>query len=412
MNYTYAFILGRYPDLSKVEIFAVLRKSDLEYTVVYESGLVLLLSMKVELPVTKINLLLGGTVKIGQIFQKFPQSIHADKVKEYLTSDTLFINYFINIPQKPTFGISLYPYHRTVKSHNPWARTQRELLKIIKEHLDSQGFKSRYPNLEGTTLSSASVEKNKLISDGVEILLIETPTDIFVGKTLIVQEFESFSERDFGRPKRDMDSGIMPPKIARMMINIAESPTDGQLLDPFCGSGTLVQEALLLGYSQVIGSDLSPKAVRDTKENLEWLKNKNLTQLDAKILNLDTTKLSDKIGEKSINAIVTEPYMGPNLQFKSHLKDVQSVKSELETLYLASFKQFAKVLKDHSSVVMIFPIFHVNNHYLYLDILEKIALLGFSQVVLTQDKRNSVTLGSKRDFVLREILKWKREDYE
>jgi hypothetical protein len=56
---------------------------------------------------------------------------------------------------------------------------------------------------------------------------------------------------------------------------------------------------------------------------------------------------------------------------------------------------------------MIFPIFHVNNHYLYLDILEKIEQLGFSQAILTKDKRNTITLGNKKDFVLREIVKFK-----
>lgn len=408
MQNTFCFILGRYPDLSKHEIFAVLRKLNITSTIYYESSTVLILEISEDLPIAEINRFLGGTVKIGKIIQDFPQSVNPEKVHDYLTSDSLFIDYLPDAKQKINFGISLYPYPRSHALQNPWGRVQRELIKTLKKHLESQGFKTRYPHLEGTFLSSASVEKNNLLKDGVEILMIETPTELLFGKTLAVQEFELFSNRDYGRPKRDMESGIMPPKIARMMINIAEISSHGELLDPFCGSGTLIQEALLLGYTNVVGTDLSSKAIADTKTNLTWLKKQHLTDSDAKVFNYDVTKLSEKFSQGSISAIVTEPYMGPNLQHKPHLKDVQEVKTELESLYLSAFKQFAKILKADGSVVMIFPIFHVNNHYLYLDILEKIGSLGFSQVILTKEKRNTITLGNQKDFVLREIVKFRK----
>jgi tRNA G10 N-methylase Trm11 len=407
MQNKYCFILGRYPDLSKHEISAVLRKKGLETSIHYESSTVLILDVSEELPVAELNKTLGGTVKIGKIIQNFPQSVNPEKIHDYLTSDVLFIDYLQEATPKITFGISLYSYPRSHAMHNPWMRVQRELIKTLKKHLESQGFKARYPYLEGNFLSSASVEKNNLLRDGVEILMIETPTELLFGKTLVVQEFESFSNRDFGRPKRDMDSGIMPPKVARMMINIAEIPLSGELLDPFCGSGTLLQEALLLGYTHVTGTDISAKAVTDTKANLSWLKKQDLSDNNAKVFIYDVTKLSEKFPQDSIAAVVTEPYMGPNLQHKPHLKDVQEIKAELEMLFLGAFKQFVKILKEGGSVVMIFPIFHVNNHYLYLDILEKIEQLGFSQAILTKDKRNTITLGNKKDFVLREIVKFK-----
>ena len=42
------------------------------------------------------------------------------------------------------------------------------------------------------------------------------------------------------------------------------------ILDPFCGTGTVLQEALLAGYD-VVGTDLSQKIVDYTTENLSWL---------------------------------------------------------------------------------------------------------------------------------------------
>jgi len=240
--------------------------------------------------------------------------------------------------------------------------------------------------------------------------MVETPTNLFIGKTLIVQEFESFSQRDYGRPKRDMESGIMPPKIARMMINIAEIDKDALILDPFCGSGTILQEALLLGFTQVIGTDLSQKAISDSKQNVSWLQKNVDTEITPQIYQHDVAKLSDRIPHGTISAVVTEPYMGPNVQQKPRLKDVQQNKAELEELYLKAFKTYSLILKPGGCVVMVLPIFHVNTHYLTMDILDKIQLLGFSQVVLTKEKRNSIVLGNKRDYVLREILKWKKEE--
>lgn len=43
------------------------------------------------------------------------------------------------------------------------------------------------------------------------------------------------------------------------------------ILDPFCGSGTILTEAMLINYKNLIGADISPKAINDTKKNIEWI---------------------------------------------------------------------------------------------------------------------------------------------
>lgn len=96
----------------------------------------------------------------------------------------------------------------------------------------------------------------------------------FVAVTLAVQDFEEYRFLDFGRPQRDMVSGSMPPKLAKIMLNLSGVKIDQAILDPFCGSGTMIQQALLLGFTNIVGSDASPKAVEDTKKNLNWLGSK------------------------------------------------------------------------------------------------------------------------------------------
>jgi len=50
-----------------------------------------------------------------------------------------------------------------------------------------------------------------------------------------VQDINAYTKRDFGK-KRDMDTGMLPPKLAQMMINIANNGKQEitSLYDPFC----------------------------------------------------------------------------------------------------------------------------------------------------------------------------------
>ena len=100
---------------------------------------------------------------------------------------------------------------------------------------------------------------------------------------MAVQPFEEFGARDYARPSRDDLSGMLPPKLAKIMINLAQAKENSLILDTFCGSGTILQEALIMGYLNLIGFDSSPKAIKDSQANLEWLADKydlNITKVE------------------------------------------------------------------------------------------------------------------------------------
>lgn len=399
------FILGRYPELSTQEIKSVFKQRGIFAAFLEENQRFLLVQTPQKLTVEDLNKTLGGTVKIGKITYKMPLPLKLKRIEEYLTSDSLFIDIIDQPKQKITFGISYYADDEE-REKNQNRSLIPTLLTTLKDHLKAQGFTVRFPRHEGPFLSSASVEKNKLLSDGAEILIIQTSRNIFIGKTVAVQEFESFSQRDYGRPVRDMESGIMPPKIARMMINLAEQPQTALLLDPFCGSGTILQEALLLGYTNLTGTDISAKAVVNTKKNIAWLKEKKRLTTTPKILVSDVANLPSLFEKNSFHAIVTEPYMGPNFKSKPEFHEVKRNKNDLENLYVSAWKAFARVLRPGGVVVMIFPIFHCNNQYLSIAMLDKVASLGFKQVPLSSKQRHSIIVGNQYDFVLREIVKF------
>ncbi len=54
------------------------------------------------------------------------------------------------------------------------------------------------------------------------------------------------------------------------MINLSGAKPDDYLWDPFCGTGTVLQEAALIGVN-AYGSDLSDKMISYTTENMNWV---------------------------------------------------------------------------------------------------------------------------------------------
>ncbi len=223
-------------------------------------------------------------------------------------------------------------------------------------------------------LSSVVVKKNKCH----EFLILGNK---WLGETCAVQEFEDYSFRDYGRPNRDLVAGSMPPKLAKIMINLAQLPAGATILDPFCGSGTILQEGLLLGY-KVIGSDISDKAISDTKKNLEWLleirKQKSEIRNKFQIFQADVRSISSKVN--GIDAVVTEPHLGPPLKGSENREQISEIIKELAELYIAAFSEFRKILSYNGKVVMVFPSFRLGGKVLEMPILEQIKKLGFTQV--------------------------------
>ncbi len=361
----YYFILGREPLLSAAEIIQCLSLTD--YTL-KNSGLRVALP---ELPTELINRL-GGTVKIAQeIALGVSQTTALDVMLEELKK----------IDGKIHFGLSLY---NCELSNNQTKDLLLHWGKEIKKILKDEGLSVRYVENRETILSSVTVEKNGLTKRGREFIIIETGKNTFsLAKTLAVQPFEAFSERDFGRPGRDDKSGMLPPKLALMAINLSGITKNQTLLDPFCGSGTIVTEALLQGFTQIIGSDVSSKAVEDSKQNIDYTRNKNADLLShLNIFESDVRALDKYLGSNSVDAIVTEPYLGKPLRGNEKPEALRDQTNELAELYLQAFTVFQKILKPGAKVIFIIPSFRTPNGWLRIDCAKSIEKIGFTIVPL------------------------------
>lgn len=414
----YFFVLGRNPTLSAVELLSVISRLDSKLTIKYLSEEVLVISVNIDLDTYSLMSILGGTVKMGVIIKEIDWESNESEFENILSSDFLRSYLIKNSNKKVHFGLSLY------NAGNAFLYTKlKNILKeshvTIKDNLKASGIKSGFVQIKDTKLSSVSVVRNELITHGFEMVFITAEDKLLVGKTLQVQEFAQFSLRDYQRPAKNKRSGIMPPKLARMMLNTAESGRKVTLLDPFCGSGTILQEALLLDFRNVIGTDISPKAISDSQKNLDFIVKfypQYKKQRENIILKtVDVRELSQVFPSQSVDVIVTEPFLGPPLFQRPTGATVRNIFANLKELYLSAFAQFSKILKNEGRILIIFPAFEDGNQISYLEILKDINKMGWRQLKFIPEfiqqlptakftSRNSILYGSSNQFVLREIL--------
>ena len=251
-----------------------------------------------------------------------------------------------------TFGLSFYG-----QSHDrPSAKDQERIALTLKRQLKATTNHIRWVSGRGQPLTSVQVEKNELLtSSGVELIVLCTPTQVVVGQTKAVQLFEEWGERDYGRPRRNAKQGMLPPKLARMMVNMLGLSPQGTLLDPFCGSGTVLAEAALMGWTRLIGSDSAASAVVDTKTNIEWLREQSDFSGTLTMFQFRIEGLVKKIKPGSITVIVTEPFLGRPFTHPPRERELAEVVRTLQPLYLTSLSVFAELLAPGGRAVFLLP---------------------------------------------------------
>ena len=338
----YYFILGNNTALAIAELNALLNLKNPQLL----AADFLVSEIDEEINPEKLITRLGGTIKIGLIRDILTKGTNQNQINE-VAIKIAANRQKKSDPGKFNFGFSVY---------GDGEFNKKDLGIKIKNYFSSQKLSSRFVISRERTLSSVVITQNKLLKRGVEIVGLKKDGQVFIGETLTVQPFKDLSLRDFGRPARDDLSGMLPPKLAMAMINLAQlNPDEAIIIDPFCGSGTVINEAALIGYKNLFGSDISKRAIDDTYTNFSWLKDLyKIENVKLKLAIRNVLALSKFIKGESTDAIITEPFLGP----QRGMINFQTVISELETLYSGAIKEFQKVLKPGGKVVMVWPSFY------------------------------------------------------
>ena len=118
-------------------------------------------------------------------------------------------------------------------------------------------------------LSHVEVLKKQLVETKSEVLLCIGKETSWIATTIAVHNPFEFQKRDIYKPRQRKIFG-MPPRLAKIMVNLSSCTPGKTLLDAFCGVGTVLQEALLI-KAQVVGTDINPWCIKAAEDNLEWL---------------------------------------------------------------------------------------------------------------------------------------------
>jgi tRNA G10 N-methylase Trm11 len=310
---------------------------------------------------------LGGFIKIGEV----AATLSTETVKEaflqknreaktQITRDVVSSGVADGVVEaasgKTVFGVSVYCAENSLR---PVSRSiQRFVGSVLKRELAGYGRKSKFMGFAKDRrlpqLSHVEVVKKNLVENKAEVLVCVGKEETFVATTMAVHNPFEFQKRDVGKPVQRKIFAISP-RLARIMVNLAACTEGKLLLDPFCGVGTILQEALL-AKAKVVGVDINGWCVEAAERNLEWLKAEySLENAEYRVLLGDVHKLSQKVGREQVDCVTTEPDLGPALRQVPTTSYATRIIEKLEPLYYGLLGEAYKVLRKGGRLVLVSP---------------------------------------------------------
>ncbi len=365
-------IFGREPTLSAWELFRLTHSTSVPVL----TRELAVLPLPVELTPAQLQRRSGGLIKVGIVQGDVADLSELEHILGKQWPDLIPAGSTARI----AFGGSAYD-----AGNAPSRSFRREIgsmLQRLKREMVGTGRAARIVVSKESTLSAAALTQGKILERGFELLVLCHPDGLTWGTTATMQDISAYGDRDVGRPARDTLSGMLPPKVAQVMVNLAQVRKDEKLLDPFCGSGTILQEAALLGVQHLQASDISAKAVADTEENFAWLMQHlpetSTVEFSAQVL--DAAQLEKIYGSSTFDVVITEPYLGPPQRGTPQGRVLLPLVSALSRQYTTWLQSIAKVLKPNGRTVMVWPFYRVEPQGYFLQLQKAAHEAGFTVV--------------------------------
>jgi len=266
------------------------------------------------------------------------------------------------------------------------------------------------PNNE-TELNSAQVLHNQLTGPtGVELLVIQAGTEIIIARTINVQDIDAYAARDQGRPKRDARVGMLPPKLAQTIANLAvgtsEPSADTTVLDPFCGTGVVLQEASLMGYG-VYGSDLEQRMVDYTDKNLAWLQ-ESYRSLEKAPLSPPKTEVGDATTHRwnpIPHIVAAETYLGQPFTTIPTPEKLEQVRSICNTIHRKFLQNISGQLQSGDRLCLAVPAWQTKpGIFQHLSTLDHLEELGYNRISFKHVETADLIYARADQIVARELL--------
>lgn len=335
---------------------------------------------------------LGGTMKLARVLATQPSTQWSGIASFLLQAVPEQLRYAP--PGKFTLGLSVY--------NLPTPATEINKLGLsIKKAVKADDRPMRVVPNKSPELNSAQVLHNKLTTIGAwELLIVGDGAQTIIAQTMFVQDIEAYAARDQARPKRDSRVGMLPPKLAQIMVNLTGAEASQTLLDPFCGTGVILQEALLTGLA-VIGTDMESRMVEYSQHNLDWLRqqlNRSLPEAEFEVA--DAT---DYTWSADFDVVASEVYLGRAFTSPPRPEILKQNTSDVNLI----IKKFLQNLKDQTKpglrLCLALPAWPNQKDFDHLPLLANLTDMGYNRVALKHVTFDQLIYYREGQFVAREL---------
>lgn len=348
--------LGSNRNLSKAELSQILDSLKIEQVKYqdWKDYLLLNLGKNTQKKLVKKLEQTGSIIKFGNLVFKVGAS-EKKELKDNLAKfiDEIFVKYFPKRQRQLKLSLNIRASDETQKSE-----LSEEIRKIIRTVSQKNNFPVKILPTKKIAYELTPFDYNKenLPSRGVELNLFVIKSKIYFGPTRWVTNPFKDIKQDEERPVRFFTHGTSI-KLSRTLVTLANIPFDGIMLDPFCGTGTILIEGLKQGL-KVIGVDKDQKCVRSSKTNLHHFSEKYPSREKMKekwrIHLSDSRKLTDAV-KKKVDGVVTEPFLGPFFKHLPQIEEAQFIMRNLERLYTRVLAECKSLLKNGARILFIMP---------------------------------------------------------
>jgi tRNA (guanine10-N2)-dimethyltransferase len=185
------------------------------------------------------------------------------------------------------------------------------------------------------------------------------------------------------------------------MINLSAPPLGARVLDPFCGTGVVLQEAALMGF-KVYGTDLSDKMIDYSKVNLDWLASTHRQEIDATIHQGDAM---DTTWQLPVDAVACEGYLGQPFSAPPSPAKLAEVRKTCNYIMSEFLKNIGTQISPGTPLCVGVPAWRDNaGNFTHLPMVDELAKLGYTRHSFENVKNSDLLYYREDQVVARELL--------